>query len=87
MADVEDRYYDAEVRAMLWLELAAYREQLGLTQSDIAERMGVRQSTVSDFERGAEPRLSTLQRYARALGGRLELTFLPGDALLGGTDG
>lgn len=48
--------------------LVRVRNRLGLTQTEIARRMGVKQPTVSGFEtEGSDPRLSTLQRYARAV--------------------
>lgn len=47
-----------------------------LTQAQVAERMRISQATVSAFEaRRAVPRLSTLQRYARAIGVRLVVTL------------
>lgn len=49
--------------------LIAHRKALKLTQGDVAERMGTSQSAVSDLERSeADPRVSTLMRYARSLG-------------------
>lgn len=43
------------------------RRKIG--QEALAERMGVTQPTVSEFERlGNDPKLSTLRRYAHALG-------------------
>jgi DNA-binding XRE family transcriptional regulator len=54
--------------------LVARRKALGLSQEEVAKRMGVRQPTVSGFEtEGSDPRLSTLQRYARAVEARLRL--------------
>jgi DNA-binding XRE family transcriptional regulator len=54
--------------------LVALRKAKGLSQKEVAERMGVRQPTVSGFEtEGSDPRLSTLQRYARAVDARLRL--------------
>jgi len=48
--------------------LVALRKRVGLTQGQLARRMGVSQSTVSGFEtEGSDPRLSTVQRYARAV--------------------
>lgn len=42
----------------------------------VAAAMGTTQSAVSDIENGrVDPRLSTLQRYARAVGGRLEIAL------------
>ncbi len=50
--------------------LVKLRKDHGLTQSDVAERMGVSQPTVAAFERyDANPTLSTLRRYALAVGG------------------
>lgn len=49
--------------------LVMRRRALGLSQSAVAERMGVSQAAVSLFERvGNDPHLSTVRRYARALG-------------------
>ena len=52
-------------------ELIAARTQAGLTQADVAERMGTTQSTVARLEGGnAAPSLRSLQRYAHAVGCR-----------------
>lgn len=49
--------------------LVGVRKQLGLTQADVADRMDRSQPAVSDFERlGGDPRLSTIRRYALAIG-------------------
>ena len=49
--------------------LVMRRRELGLSQSAVAERMGVSQAAVSLFERvGNDPHLSSVRRYARALG-------------------
>jgi predicted transcriptional regulator len=52
-------------------ELIAARTRAGLTQTDVAERMGTTQSTVARLEGGkATPSLRSVQRYARAIGCR-----------------
>lgn len=51
--------------------LAEARLAAGLTQTRVAERMGVAQSDVSKLERREDIRLSTLRAYARALGAKL----------------
>ena len=52
-----------------WLLLEA-REESGLTQADVAKRMGVRQQTVSRWESGAShPRRPNLAKLADLLGG------------------
>ena len=50
------------------------REKLGLTQRHVAEQMGTEQETISRIEtRQGDVRLSTLRKYVKALGGRLQL--------------
>ncbi|WP_350318883.1 helix-turn-helix transcriptional regulator [Rhodococcus sp. MEB032] len=59
---------DAERLQEVLDKLVKLRKALGLTQSEVARRMGVRQPTVSGFEtESSDPKLSSLQRYARAV--------------------
>jgi transcriptional regulator with XRE-family HTH domain len=54
------------------------RLDAGLTQTQLAERLGTTQSAVARLERrGSNPRLATLDAIARATGARLELTSNP----------
>lgn len=54
--------------------LGELRRKLDLTQAIVADRLDVTQENVSQIERGeADVRLSTLNRYVEALGGRLEV--------------
>ena len=56
-------------RARLMRDLAARRQDAGLSQTEIAARMGTSQSAVARLEAGeADVRASTLERYAAALG-------------------
>lgn len=55
--------------------LRAIRNQLGVTQVDVAEAMGSVQNAVSRIERQDDVMLSTLERYVAALGGRLRLVI------------
>jgi DNA-binding XRE family transcriptional regulator len=69
---------DARALSGLVADCVARRRDSGANQTVIAERMGTTQSAVSNLESGAiDPRLSTLQRYARAIGGRLVVTLGP----------
>lgn len=53
--------------------LAGKRSELGLSQTEVAARMGTSQSAVARLESGdADVRLSTLERYAAALGQQLD---------------
>jgi predicted transcriptional regulator len=63
----------AERRHALSGQLTALRRELGVSQAEVATRMGTSQSAVARFEAGdLDARLSTLERYAAALGGTLE---------------
>lgn len=63
---------DAEHRSLLRAILVAQRKATHLTQKDVARLMQTTQSSVSELENGAvDPHLSTLQRYARAVGARV----------------
>ena len=55
-------------------ELIAARARAGLTQSEVAQRMGTTQSAVARLEGGkVAPSIRSLQRYAQAIGCRLAL--------------
>lgn len=64
-------------RRVLARELAARRRAAGLTQVELARRMGTSQGQVTRFESGADTRLSTVGRYAAALGVKLDWTISP----------
>jgi len=52
-------------------ELIAARARAGLTQEEVAARMGTTQSTIARLESGKRPpSLRTVQRYAQAVGCR-----------------
>ena len=52
-------------------ELIAARGRAGLTQADVAQRMGTTQSVIARLEGGKRiPSMRTVQRYAQAVGGR-----------------
>lgn len=50
------------------------REELNLSQAELASAMGVKQPTIAKMEQSDnDPRLSTLKRYVTALGGELSI--------------
>ncbi len=60
-------------RRQLLRELGTRRERLGLSQTAVAARMGTSQSAVARLEAGElDPKLSTVERFATALGLRIE---------------
>ena len=62
----------AEERGKLVRELAGRRQAAGLSQTEVAARMGTSQSAVARLESGtADVRASTLERYAAAVGSEI----------------
>ena len=55
------------------LTLRDLRKALDQTQAGVARTLGVRQDTVSRYERQSDLLLSTLRQYIRAMGGDLSL--------------
>lgn len=52
-------------------ELIAARSRAGLTQGEVAQRMGTTQSVIARLEGGRRmPSIRTVQRYAQAVGAR-----------------
>jgi predicted XRE-type DNA-binding protein len=72
LADPEYRaiYEEEAAKSELWLQLVEARQRAGLTQKQIAQRMGVSQAQVSRIEKQGYDAytLNTLRRYVRALG-------------------
>lgn len=68
----------ARARRRLLDDLVGRRHALGLSQTEVAARMGTSQSAVARLETVAgDVRLSTLERYADAVGRTLEWTLRP----------
>ena len=63
-------------------ELLSARKRAGLTQAQVAELMGVKQSSLARVEssltsRSHAPSLAMLRKYAQAVGCKLELRMVP----------
>ena len=48
--------------------MAAWREHLGLTQMEVASRIGITQAAYAQMERVKQPRKATIEKVAGALG-------------------
>jgi transcriptional regulator with XRE-family HTH domain len=71
---LESGYTDFKVGVLL----RQAREKAGLTQEQVAERLSTKKSAISRIENSAgSMRLSTLERYARAIGWNLSLDLQP----------
>ena len=66
-------------RRELARQLAERRRGAGLTQAELAKRMGTSQGQITRFESGADTRLSTVARYAAAIGIKLRWSIQPLD--------
>lgn len=55
------------------MELAELRQALALTQSTLAEALGVKQGEISKIENRTDVFVSTLRRFIQAMGGDLEI--------------
>ncbi len=72
--------YDALAEEFSFIdEVLKARAASGLTQAELAARVGTTQSAIARLESGTpkhSPSLVTLQRYARAMGYRVELKLV-----------
>ena len=68
-------------RRRLVADLTAQRRSAGLSQTEVAARMGTSQSAVARLETGdADVRVSTLERYAAAIGSQVAWQARTGSA-------
>jgi DNA-binding XRE family transcriptional regulator len=72
-------YDDLEEEYALVREMLAARSRVGLSQEAVAERMGTTKSAISRLEAAGKhaPSLTTLKKYAHAVGCHLEIKFVP----------
>ena len=72
--------YDGLAEEFAFLdEVLKARAESGLTQAEVAERIGTTQSAVARLESAApkhSPSIATLQKYAKALGYRVEVRLV-----------
>lgn len=60
------------------MSLRDVRKDLGRTQVQVAKEAGMSQGDLSRLERRSDHLLSTLERYAHALGGQLDIAVVRG---------
>lgn len=79
MANPEFRaeYEKADAEFSLIEALVRARSNANLSQAELAKRIGTTQSAIARLEGGGvSPSLSTLRRYAKATGSRLEINLI-----------
>ena len=75
LRDDEERKKDQLKRLQAYV--VAERHRQGLTQSDIADRTGMKASNIARLENGSGiPTLVVLEKYASALGKHIEVKIL-----------
>ncbi len=75
-------YDELETEYALLRALLLARRRAGLTQAQVAEKMGTRSPAVTRLETGLSgnrhsPTLATLKKYAEAVGCRLDVRVVP----------
>lgn len=70
----QERIKNKADQKILEIRLRQLREELELSQVQLAEKMGISQPAIAAIEaRGDEIKLSSLKKYVEALGGKLSL--------------
>ena len=76
----KEGYDDLEASYTLIETLIRTRNEEGITQAELAKRTGIAQSELSKIETGeANPSLKRINRIAKGLGRKVQITFAPRD--------
>ncbi len=82
-ADDKPNFTDYDIEAELCDLIANTRNQLGITQKQLAEKSGVSQANISKIENGSyKPSIPVLKRIADGLGKRLVIEFVDREEVL-----
>lgn len=78
-------YDELETEYSLLRELLLARQRSGLTQAEVAEKMGTKPPAVTRLETALSdnrhsPTIATLKKYAQAVGCKLEVHLVPAKA-------
>jgi transcriptional regulator with XRE-family HTH domain len=72
------RLWSDRTLRVLTRELLVARLHAGLTQEQVANKLGTRKSAISRLENGlTRPTLTTIENYAQVVGCTIELRLLP----------
>ncbi|MBT3577009.1 MAG: helix-turn-helix transcriptional regulator [Candidatus Marinimicrobia bacterium] len=78
--EVEQEYMDLSPAYALRKQLIEIRKNAGFTQEELAEILHTKKSNISRLENvnsKISPTLSTIEEYAKAVGYKLQLQFVP----------
>ncbi|MCD9517112.1 helix-turn-helix domain-containing protein [Photobacterium carnosum] len=74
--DSQHRIAEMADEMLLEVKFQAIREELELTQAELARNMGISQPSVVAIEqRGNDVKLSTIKRYIEAMGGKMSINI------------
>ena len=80
--EVKKEYEALTLAYDLRKKLIGIRKTAGLTQEELAEILNTQKSNISRLENvnsSSSPKLSTIEQYARAVGYKVEINFIPID--------
>ena len=70
----QTRIQDIANNLFLENQLYCIREELKLSQKELAETLGIKQPSLSAIEnRGSDLKISTMKKYVEAMGGKLRI--------------
>ena len=72
----EERVREIEDELRLATALTALREEAGLSQRELAERLGVSQPPIAAIERSRNVTVDVLEHYVEALGATLDISVI-----------
>lgn len=72
------RVAEIEEELRLAAGLTALREQAGLSQRELAQKIGISQPRIAAIERSRNVTVDVLEQYVAALGGQLEVRVVKG---------
>jgi transcriptional regulator with XRE-family HTH domain len=78
--EVEKEYKELSSAYALRKKMIKIRKEAGLTQEDLAEILHTKKSNISRLENvnsKISPNFSTIEEYAKAVGYKLEINFIP----------
>lgn len=73
--DVKQAFDALESEFALIDSLLSMRQKAGLTQEQLADRMGTQKGNISRLEKGSNPSWKTLEKYAHACGFDISMAF------------
>lgn len=78
--EVKEEYEALTIAYDLRKKLISLKKTAGLTQEELAEILHTQKSNISRLENVnslSSPRLATIEEYARAVGYKIEINFVP----------